>query len=555
MTINHEMLCDDTLLNIFRQYLDAAPRLWPLLTHVCRRWRQVVLRSPLGLQLRLYCTYGTPVLKNLDCLPPVPLVIAYGGSPMLNPPTPEDEDNIITALKQSDRVNSISLTLTNSFLGKLSMISEPFSELEEVVLVSQDKSQLTLPTTFRCGSHLRTLHVTRIAIPSLPRLLSSSTDLVDLQLDEIPLAGYFPPQVFANVLSGASHLRSLSLHFLSYPPRRTLFSLATPGDHHIVLPVLTSFKYRGISKYLDNIMARIDTPRLQDIDITFFSQPTMDASQLGRFIERTETLTSLTEAKIQISAHAISISFPNLIPSTRLQLQISCRQLDWQLSSMAQVCDQFSPFLSGVNHLAFNSNDFPSGQGDVDGEQWLQLVRSFGGASTLSISGESSTGLLCALRPANEGYTTDTTVLPALRNLHVQKPTLADLPFWDAAQSLATSLGLSYHLIDSEADVLCQVCKTHFAPQEFKEHLVAQHAYEIVCSYCGDFQFTLAYIHRLQEHLRMIHPEIAQNDELVMRSTLALTPFQFDTLAKWHSSLRKPHIVAPSTLVTVPDFQ
>lgn len=106
-----EMLCNDTLLDIFRQYLDATPRLWPILTHVCRRWQRVVLRSCLSLRLRLYCTHGTPVLKNLDCWPPVPLVINYGGSPMLNLPTPEDEDNIIAALKQSDRVNSIGLTL------------------------------------------------------------------------------------------------------------------------------------------------------------------------------------------------------------------------------------------------------------------------------------------------------------------------------------------------------------------------------------------------------------------------------------------------------------
>ena len=147
--IGHEMLSDDILLDIFRQYLDTTPRRWPILTHVCRRWQQVILRSPLGLTLRLYCTHGTPVLTNLDCWPPVPLVINYGGSPMLNLPTHEDDDNIIAALKQSDRVNSISLTLTNSLLEKVSMISEPYSELEDLVLLSPDNLQLTLPSAFR----------------------------------------------------------------------------------------------------------------------------------------------------------------------------------------------------------------------------------------------------------------------------------------------------------------------------------------------------------------------------------------------------------------------
>ena len=85
---------------------------------------------------------------------------------MLDPPAPEDNDNIIAALKQSDRVISVSLTLTNSLLEKLSTISGPFSQLEELILVSQDNLQLTLPSTFRWGSRFRTLHVTRTAIPA-----------------------------------------------------------------------------------------------------------------------------------------------------------------------------------------------------------------------------------------------------------------------------------------------------------------------------------------------------------------------------------------------------
>ncbi|KAH9024454.1 hypothetical protein EDB83DRAFT_2555505 [Lactarius deliciosus] len=113
-----EMLYDDILLNIFRNYLDVAPRTWPTLTYVCQRWRQIVHTSPLGLNLRLY---------------------------YLDPPSPEDDDNIMAALKRSGRVNSISLTATSSLVGKLSAISEPFSELEELVLLSRDNMQLSLP--------------------------------------------------------------------------------------------------------------------------------------------------------------------------------------------------------------------------------------------------------------------------------------------------------------------------------------------------------------------------------------------------------------------------
>ena len=122
---------------------------------MCQRWRQTVLGSPLSLDLRLYCTYGTPVLKTLECWPPLPLVVNYGGSPKLDPPSPKDDVNIIAALKQSGRVSSISLTVTSSLLEKLSAISEPFSELEELALMSQDNVLLTLPSTFRWGPLLR----------------------------------------------------------------------------------------------------------------------------------------------------------------------------------------------------------------------------------------------------------------------------------------------------------------------------------------------------------------------------------------------------------------
>jgi hypothetical protein len=222
-----ETLSDDILLNIFRHSLEASAPFWFTLAHVCRNWRQIILTSPQALHLRLYCTHGTPVLKTLDCLPPFPLVLNYGGFPTLRPPAPEDEDNIMVALEKSDRVCSISLTISSSLLKRLSTISEPFSELEKLTLLSQENVQLILPGAFWWGHRLRTLHSTRIAFPSLPQLLLPSQDLVDLQLHEIPGVGYFSPEAFTNALCGMTQLQTLSLHFLSLPPRRNLPRLAS----------------------------------------------------------------------------------------------------------------------------------------------------------------------------------------------------------------------------------------------------------------------------------------------------------------------------------------
>ncbi|KAH9178398.1 hypothetical protein EDB89DRAFT_1171742 [Lactarius sanguifluus] len=411
-------LSSGIVLIIFRHYLSDSPPLWVRLAHVCRRWRQVIFSSPLGLRLRLYCTHRMPALRNLDCWPPFPLVVNYGGFLGLPLPAPEDEDNIMAALQQSDRVCSISLTVSSSLLQKLSTISEPFSDLEELVLLSQDNDQLTLPGAFWWGHRLRTLHSTRIAIPSLPQLLSPSQDLVDLQLHEIPGVGYFPPEAFANALCGMTQLETLSLHFLSFPSRRNYLYLPPPPEDHVVLPALTSFKYRGISKYLDSLVVGIDAPRLEDINITFFGQPTLDASQLGLFINRIEMQRLPLRAENTSSKDAIFITFTQPGAFTRLGLQISCEKLDWQLSSISQICDHFSSFLFHVEDLDIKTIGPSRLADDMDDEQWVRPIRAYDGAKDFRVAGD-ATNIFRALRLHDEGHKN---VLPALRNLHIQEP-------------------------------------------------------------------------------------------------------------------------------------
>ena len=473
-----EMLSADILLNIFRHYLYASPKTWPTLTHVCRSWRQIVLRYPQSLDLRLHCTYGIPVQKTLECWPPFPLVVNYGGFSGLDPPSLEEDNNIIASLKQYARVSSINLTVTSSLIEKLSAITEPLLGLEKLVLLSQDNVQRALPCAFRWGSHLRTLHSTRVAIPSFLRLLSPCQDLADLRLHEIPSPGYFPPEAFANALSGLTNLQNLSLHFLSFPSRRNYLTLPPPLEERIVLPALTCFQYRGTSKYLDNFVARIDAARLGKINITFFSQPTMDASQLGQFIERIEMRTPLSGAEVQISGHDISVTFLDQSTATPLRLQISCKQLDWQLSSMAQVCNHFSPFLFCVEYLRINSTQ--STEDGVVGEQWLELIRAFGGAKDFHVAGVHVTDILGALRLADE------TVLPALHNLRVSALLRVGMPLWDTAESFLASRQRFGRPVDLYAEVSCHICPASFTQQQgLKRHLVDMHSYRI---YCGGFE-------------------------------------------------------------------
>jgi len=179
-------------------------------------------------------------------------------------------------------------------------------------------------------------------------------------------------------------------------------------------------------------MARIDAPHLEELDITFFFQPTLDALQLGRFIDRTETLRSYRQAHVVYFEHHISISFTRPGALTQLGLQISCEQLDWQLSSIAQFFDQISPILSRIEDLEINTTKASSIQNEIEGGQWMEIVRAFGCAQDFYVSGKLATEILYALCPADGG---DTTALPSLRELHVKQQVPIDESLGDAVMS------------------------------------------------------------------------------------------------------------------------
>ena len=448
MTI--EKLSDDVLLNIFHYYLDASPQFWPRLTHICRKWRHIVFASQQALRLRLLCTHGTPVPETLDCWPTLPIIVQYEGPRAPCPPTIEDEDNIVVAVMQSDRVSSISITVTNSLLEKLSAIERPFSELEELVLLPRDSLPMTLPSAFRWGVRLRTLHLTRTAIPTLLELLSLSKSLVDLDLHEILDLIYFSPDAFVDALSAMSQLRSLSLslHFLSFTISRIHPLLPPKSIKRVVLPALTCLKYQGTSEYLDSFVARIGAPRLADIDIKFFGRSTMVPLQLSRFINHVEMQKSHRRADIISSEHTISISFSQPEVPSRLELQISCQQLTLQLSYMAQVCNGLSASLLGVEHLYVGVRHTTSGKDRNDDEDWLELFRAFRGTKWLDIASEHFTDIVLALQYSRES------VLPALCKIRIREPEPRYAPLRDAVVSFIHSRRVSGHIIAAEYERL-----------------------------------------------------------------------------------------------------
>ena len=391
---------------------------WQSLVHVCRRWRSLVFGSPRRLHLRLCCTNTTPVLDTLDVWPPFPFVIL--GSTRLT----EDVNNVVAALERRDRVDEIHLYQVEKVLPAM---QEPFPELTFLQLESYDKSVPVVPDSLLGGSaplggsaqSLRYLVLNGIPFPGLPKLLLSTTNLVVLDLSNIPHSGYISPDTLVTALSTLISLGSLSLHFQS--PR----SYLDQANRHLhpltrtVLPALTRFFFKGVHEYLDDLVAGIDAPQLINLELAFFNDIVFDAPQLIQFINRTPTLSAVDKTHVAIGHDRGIVN--SLSQTSRYKVVVLCSELDWQLSSLEQVCTSCLPPLSTTEDLYIYQDPYLQAHWKDNTENllWPELLHPFTTVKNLYLSKEFMRRIMPALQDLDGGRTTE--VLPTLQNIFLEE--------------------------------------------------------------------------------------------------------------------------------------
>ena len=266
---------------------------------------------------------------------------------------------------------------------------------------------------------LRSLVLDGIPFPGLPKLLLSAPHLVVLDLG-IPRSGYFPPEAIATVLSALTSLESLCLRFQHPRPRPALETRRPPPPPQTrsVLPNLTRIVFKGASEYLEVILARIDAPRIDKLDITFFNQIIFDLPQLFQFISRRPALWAAKNGSILISSKAIYIGFP--LQTYELDLGISCTASEWQLSSLEQVCTSFLPPLPTLEDLYILDDVMHRfrWQDDVENILWMDLLHPFAAVKNLYISKTFVPRIAPALQELVGPRTTE--VLPTLENIFLE---------------------------------------------------------------------------------------------------------------------------------------
>ena len=361
-TVSIHILNDDSLLHVFYLYRplfrdedDIAEwiyngRWWYVLAHVCQRWRNIVLCSATYLGLSLLCTYGTPVADMLAHSPPLPLIISYFFEN--RELTTEDEEGIILALKQHERVRRVRLSSVGTIIQKLIMARDeecPILEFMYIMCPIEDNTTiLRFPESFQ-APHLRYLTLRGFALPIGSRLLTTAVSLVTLHLNMVHPSTYFHPNTLIQWISLMPHLETLDIFLqLSIPNRDVERQLThTPIVAPITLPNLHHLRFHGVNTYLEALVHRITTPRLKDFYIGFSNQPTFSVPRLLQFVIAAENF-RLGNAVLSFHDKSVDMGvYPYGETNVyALSIVVQCYHLDWQASSMAQISSSLNQILS-----------------------------------------------------------------------------------------------------------------------------------------------------------------------------------------------------------------
>jgi hypothetical protein len=454
MTI--DILPDNALLEIFHFYKDHPASAdgftwrWRTLIHVCRRWRHIVFGSPRRLDLRLHCSHRTPTRRLLDIWPPFPITLRSRTNKTLV--NEEDLENILAALERRDRTSIIDIydySIDSALAKSVAVMHEPFPVLTECCLISRSNlvSIPVLPETFLGGSAplLRSLTLGGIPFPTFPNFVLSSSQIQNLVYHNIPNSGYISPEIMATCLAALPNLGYLYIGFrspLSRPIQRT-----PPTMKRTVLPALTSLSFMGVSEYFEELIARIDTPQLVWLSVTFFMDLVFDIPRLRDFMNCTKTA---NQASMAFTSRTIMIMLDSQA-QFKFELRIKCERLDWQLSSMTQIFSQQLPLLSQIEYFQIrepHSRDprfNPLGwedDPDMDPLQWLELFRLLISVKSLYVSER----LVQRVAATVKELTGETAmeVLPALDILSLEG-LQASGPVQDAIKSFVTARHLTNH--------------------------------------------------------------------------------------------------------------
>jgi len=408
-----DTLSDDVLLCIFDSYrreveedlsLSPARSSWPWpgrdLVHVCRRWRRIAFGYPHYLKLYPSCNSKPEVQAALNIWPALPLSIVAN----LNTKDAYRflyRDTIISALEHRDRVADIGFwEFNHSQLEQfVPLMQEPFPDLRSLGLTAlYENMAFVITDTFLGGSAplLQKIHIHGIRLPGLPKLFSSTNGLVFLKLEGFPMTGegHLSPDAMTTCLSVLTKLQSLTITtcFLRWTSSPYPTDQCPTSSTHNVLPALTHLFLQGPHGYLEDFVARVDAPLLDDCDLYFTDKPTFDTPRVPQFIRRTKTVKLLDGVNVHFSREYGGAAFCSSIGPAEFGLTFPRSGLPVQVALTERICAQWPPLVSRVEFLKLSDDYYAEEEKTLleATTAWLGLLRRFTAVQTLRLVGRAT---------------------------------------------------------------------------------------------------------------------------------------------------------------------
>ena len=170
---------------------------------------------------------------------------------------------------------------------------------------------------------------------------------------------YFHPNALLHWLSLMPQLKTFVIIFLFAVPNHEILRQLThtPILTPVALSNLRLFRFGGVSAYLEALVRRVTTPRLETLEIFFFNQLTFSVPRLQQFSNTAENLSlrfDSAELRFYEKQVYVVVYPPGEAEMYTLFIDVSCCHLDWQVSSMAQISNALSQVFSAVECLALD---------------------------------------------------------------------------------------------------------------------------------------------------------------------------------------------------------
>ena len=391
------------------------------------------------------------ILSHLSFLP---LVIDYSQS--TGNMSQKDEDNLRLGLQQHGRLRRIVLQAPSSSLGTwLEPMNEPFPRLWDLSLSSTSVEEMN-PRFLETlqAPVLRRLSLHGISLSAGLPLPSSAITLSTLSLTRIGVSSCFPPGHLATQLQCLSHLEELSIDFtFSKSLLGSKGDLLLSPTPPVTLSTLKRLIFGGEDVYLDNLVAQINIPLLEQLTLTLLFDFTYTIVNLAEFIHRAEGFQCIV-AKVIFNKDTVSITSDaggyDQRGIGKLSLRVNCKPFDWKIDTATQVCNALKKVFSAVEMLTLelDVDGMPSDWEntlDSTGMVWHDLLLPFIGVKKLHIGSSLAIELSKALESVAGGLILE--LLPELQETRVQLMTDDTKKLFSRFIKTRESIGRPVHLI------------------------------------------------------------------------------------------------------------